>query len=379
MGQKDITAVILAAGCSSRMEHFKPLLKIGDQTIIEKSVSLFRDAGVNDIRVVVGHNRELIEPILEKAGIRSIINEKNSREMFSSVLTALESLEPEVQAIILLPNDIPLVRHWTVQYLLRQHQMSSRSILIPCFQDKRGHPVVIPSKYFSTIRQWNGKDGLRGAFRHLSDTIVQLPVADANILFDIDTIEDYEEAKARWLKYTVPTRDECESILRDMAFVDESIYAHCCIVADAAGMICDALNRSGYRMDRELITAAGLLHDMYKGETRHDQKAANVLTEMGFPGVADIVAAHKDIECSSRTPVNGAEILYLADKLVKGNAIVSLTKRFQKALKRYGYDPKIKGKIEKRLQNAVIIKAKVEAVTGRTISLDVGSLLQEMQ
>jgi molybdenum cofactor cytidylyltransferase len=118
MNQQGITAVILAAGYSTRMGQFKPLLKIGDQTMIERSVSLFRHAGIDDIRVVIGHCREQMEPVLEKIGIRTIINDANTHEMFSSLLAALENLESHIQAIILLPVDIPLVRPWTIRYLL---------------------------------------------------------------------------------------------------------------------------------------------------------------------------------------------------------------------------------------------------------------------
>jgi len=375
MDRTDITAVILAAGYSRRMGCFKPLLKIGEQTLIERAVSLFRDAGICDIRVVVGHCRERIETILEKAGIQSIHNEKNSREMFSSVIAALDGLEPVVQSIILLPVDIPLVRHWTIQYLLEQHQLDRDRILIPCFQDKRGHPVIIPAKYFSDIKRWTGKDGLRGALGQLADKTTSVAVADRNILFDVDTPEDYERLKKKWLKYDVPTRGECEAILRDIACVNERIYAHSCTAAEVAGKISDSLSRSGHRMDKELIIAAGLLHDMFKGEPYHDRKAAHALADMGFTELAQMVAVHTDIVCSPQTLINGAEVLYLADKLVSGNTIVSLTNRFQKALEKYGHDPEIKKRIEKRLQNAVMIKKKIEAVIGRTIRLDGEALL----
>jgi len=69
-----------------------------------------------------------------------------------------------------------------------------------------------------------------------------------------------------------------------------------------------------------------------------------MLTEMGYTGIAPIVAAHTDIECSLGEPITPSEVLYLADKLVSGNTIVSLADRFQGALETYGHDPEIRKK-----------------------------------
>lgn len=374
MEQKHITAVILAAGRSTRMEQFKPLLKIGDQTIIERSISMFKDAGIHDIRVIVGHSQDQIEPVLKKAGVRIVVNRNNSPEMFSSVIVALESLEPEVQSIVLLPGDVPLVRPWTINYLLKQHEKEPCSIIVPSFQGKRGHPVIIPAELADTIRGWKGEEGLRGALNSLKDKLVTIPVADANILFDMDTPEDYEEAKERWLRHTIPTKDECEVILRDVICVEENIIRHSFVVANVAGKICDALIQSGCQMDKDIITAAGLLHDMAKGEARHEQKAANIVTGMGFPEVASIIADHTDIECSSHAPISSSEVLYLADKLVKGNKVVTISERFQSALDKFGHDPEIKQNIEKRMEHARIIMNKLENAIGQDISHEIFSM-----
>jgi molybdenum cofactor cytidylyltransferase len=50
-----IVALILAAGFSSRMETFKPLLPVGGASLIERTIARFLQAGFRDVRVVVGH------------------------------------------------------------------------------------------------------------------------------------------------------------------------------------------------------------------------------------------------------------------------------------------------------------------------------------
>ncbi|MFZ5570689.1 MAG: DVU_1551 family NTP transferase [Thermodesulfobacteriota bacterium] len=370
MDRRGITAVVLAAGNSSRMGRFKPLLPIGGVTMVERTVALFRKAGIEDICVVTGHGREQLAPLFETAAVRNIVNRRDHLEMFSSVRLALDAMEPETEAVILLPADIPLIRPWTVRFLLESHHRDRDRILIPCFRGKRGHPVIIPREYFDTIRSWCGKEGLKGVLDRLAPGTVPVAVADENILFDIDTPADYEAALERWERFAVPNRNECEAILRDVVRVTEAVYRHCQTVAAVAERICAVLSRAGWRMDSNLIVSAALLHDLAKGCPHHEKRAAELLMDMGFPETARIVASHTDIECSGEARPTCAEVLYLADKLVKGDRSVNLEDRFEAAMKRYGADPWIRGRIWKRMQDAHRIREKIEAATGSSLPLN---------
>ena len=54
MNKNEVAAIILAAGQSSRMSAFKPLLPFGKTTVIDQCVDNFRQAGVVTIIVVAG-------------------------------------------------------------------------------------------------------------------------------------------------------------------------------------------------------------------------------------------------------------------------------------------------------------------------------------
>lgn len=364
MNTARITGAILAAGYSSRMGMFKPLLQIGEKTLVARAVSLFRSGGIDDIRVVVGHCRERVEPLLEKAGVPKIVNTGDCLDMFSSVRLAMEAVPPTIDALILLPVDIPLVRPWTVRRLIDQCADNPDKILVPVFQGQKGHPVVIPARYFDKIIHWRGENGLRGALKAFAEKTILVPVPDANILFDMDTPSDYESALTRWSRRQIPTRAECESILKDIMGVSAYVEAHCRAVADVAGRIADALAGAGCPVDRERVVAAGLLHDMAKGYPQHDRAAAEMLSDMGFGAVAHLVARHTDICCSPDAPPNDAEILYLADKCVQGADVVDPYHRFCVAMERYGHDAEARPKIEKRLADAQAIQNKIECITG---------------
>ena len=55
MKPQKVSAVILAAGFSSRLKDFKPLLLLGEMTLLERAIRLFHQNGIRDTQVVVGH------------------------------------------------------------------------------------------------------------------------------------------------------------------------------------------------------------------------------------------------------------------------------------------------------------------------------------
>ena len=53
--------VITAAGLSSRMKDFKPLMLIGEETMLESIVKNFRMIGAEEIVAVGGYKAELLK------------------------------------------------------------------------------------------------------------------------------------------------------------------------------------------------------------------------------------------------------------------------------------------------------------------------------
>jgi molybdenum cofactor cytidylyltransferase len=198
MGRSEIVAIILAAGYSNRMECFKPLLDLGGRPVISHVVGTFIGAGIHDVRVVVGHNRDVLTPLLDEIGARSIVNDNYDDGMFSSVLAGVKSLEPSVKTFFILPVDVPLVRPKTIRQLAENYMCNQGKILVPYFDGRGGHPPLIASKFIQNIIGYNGNGGLKGALLQFGAETIRVPVPDENILFDIDSPGDYAELLARW-------------------------------------------------------------------------------------------------------------------------------------------------------------------------------------
>jgi len=364
MQKPGITAVILAAGYSDRMGRLKPLLDMGGQPVIERVVASFKAAGVVDIRVVTGYCREILNPLLEKLRVKVIVNNNYATGMLSSVQAAVKSLDQSSGAFFLMPADVPLVRSATIRRLLEIYNHHPGKILVPVFGGRRGHPPLIAARFGGAIMSYSGEGGLGGILNLNDHEIVPVPVPDGNILLDMDTPADYADLQKRLQRMDVPTAAECEVILREIYAVPDLVIAHSKAVAGVALLIVGEMNRHGFSIDRDILMSAALLHDLAKGRPAHAAESARMVREMGYAAVAALIETHMDIVTGTGAEVSAAEVLYLADKLVSGDRVVSLPVHLGRAMNRYGDEPEIAGKIRQRYENAANILARIEAKTG---------------
>jgi len=362
------TAIVLAAGYSSRMGKFKPLLPLGETTVLGRVITLFRDAGFSDIRIVVGYRSEELLPLLGKMGVPYIVNQNFHAGMFSSVVAGVKGLEKSTDAFFILPVDIPLIRPWTARLLFQAYQEGKGKIIHPCFGGKRGHPPLISACLAGQITAWNGRDGLKGALAQLEADAIQIEVPDENILLDINTLDDYHQLQAKWRRYDIPTSRECEVILTTTFHVEKGVYDHSHMVARLAVQMGTALNDAGCDLDLDLILAGALLHDIAKGTSQHAVAGGRILREMGYPRVADIAASHVDIVIHDGEEINESEVVYLSDKMVLGDQYAAdFRPRFEAKLREFSHAPDIQENINHRLENALTIQRRVERRLNRPL------------
>ncbi len=195
--QGHFSAIILAAGYSSRMGEFKPLVRIGGKTFIEHAIALFRDAGIEDIVTVVGHRAPEVLPVAQAAASRGVLNANYADGMYASLQTGVQAVQHSCDAFFLLPVDIPLVRPATVRQLaIAFDQHSAPPVCYPRFQSKRGHPPLINTQLIDGILSYDGKGGLREFLRGHDAQAITIPVADPFIRQDADTPQDLSRLKA---------------------------------------------------------------------------------------------------------------------------------------------------------------------------------------
>ena len=370
----DIAAIVLSAGLSKRMGRFKPLLPLGACSTIERVVKMFQSAGVADILVVTGNRAAEVRQAATPLKVRCVENPDFIQGMFTSVQAGIRALPSRSNAFFIHPVDIPLVRPQTVRRVMAAFGKGPAAIVYPTFAGRRGHPTLIKTSLGPGILKWSGRGGLRGFLQRQEDDCLEVPVADEGVLLDLDTPEDYRCLQARLSNEGLPTAEECRVLTETIQCVPASIVAHSKAVAAVAYRLAQALNRAGVRVDSELVRTAALLHDIARSRKRgHAEAGARLLESHGFSRLAPVVGAHMDLETSEDQPVDEAQVVYLADKLVLGEQRVALAQRFAAPLKKYGADPVAVAAIEKRRKNAGRILSKVERLTGLDLDSIVGS------
>lgn len=353
-----LAAVILAAGCSTRMGQFKPLLPIAGTTVVAHVVAMFRAAGVERIGVVTGHCAEQIEPVVSRLGATPIRNLEYQQGMYSSIQAGIASLPATVDGCFLLPADVPLVRPESVTALAQAFAARPAPITYPRFNGQRGHPPLVSNALFAEILAGKGEGGLRELLRKYQSDSADVDVLDEGVLLDMDTPEDYAQLVGLAERRHLPTPAECEAILSTRPIADP-LRRHGRSVAAVARTIATRLSERGVRIDRQLVIAASLLHDIAKGEPGHAEVGASIVASLGYPAVADIIRQHLAMTFDGTTP-NEAAVVFLADKLVRMDRRVTIEERYKPSFERFKDQPEALQGAQRRYETACEILRLVE-------------------
>ena len=185
-----IGALIVAAGMSSRMGEFKPMLSIGSISVAQRVVATLSQAGVSKIVIVTGYNATMLERHLAGNGIIFLRNENyKNTQMFDSVKIGLDYLKDKCDKILFTPVDVPLFTSKTVRMILA----SNAALAAPVCEGIQGHPILISNHMIPEILNDCGEMGLRGAIERCSATLQQIPVEDFGTIQDADTPEDFSK------------------------------------------------------------------------------------------------------------------------------------------------------------------------------------------
>ena len=186
-----IAAIILAAGESRRMKEPKMLLPFRGKTMIETVVDNMLVSDISKVIVVVGAGRENIVRVLEKYPVKTVVNEDYQQGMLSSVRRGINSLPEDCTAAIVIPGDMPVISPEVVKSVVETYKKTGKRIVIPVFNGKRGHPLLVDSSLFAGINRLEPGIGLRQLAELNPGDVQEAKVDSDSILKDIDTRDEY--------------------------------------------------------------------------------------------------------------------------------------------------------------------------------------------
>lgn len=183
-----VAAILLAAGKSSRMGSCKQLLPLGDTTVIGRCLEILQRGGVREIVVVVTETGQEVAVAAESRFARVAVNRESTGDMASSVRAGRAALDSGFSGVVVALCDYPLVAPATVKLLIQQHATDPGRIVIPRYQDCRGHPLLFSRSILEELEEGMI---LRDVVRQDPSRVLEVPVDDPGILIDMDTPQDY--------------------------------------------------------------------------------------------------------------------------------------------------------------------------------------------
>jgi len=197
----NITAIILAAGKSTRMGSPKMLLPWGDTPIIEHIISVFSKAGAHDILVVTGGAREEVEVIVRNCQknypVRSVFNKDYlAGDMLSSIQCGLRYLSEKGSGAALIGlGDQPQIQERSVQLLCEAYSQIKSPLVVPSFHMRRGHPWLVARELWAEVIAMHSSQTPRDFLNGHAKDIHYVEMDTPSILADLDTPEEYLKFK----------------------------------------------------------------------------------------------------------------------------------------------------------------------------------------
>jgi molybdenum cofactor cytidylyltransferase len=193
--QQRVGAVVLAAGLSSRMGRSKVLLPWGERTVIETIVNRLLAARLSEIIIVTGHRADDVERLFAGLPVKVVQNPNYAAgEMLSSVQTGIRALGDSVNASLIVMGDQPLLDPRVIGRVLAAYAEGKGTIIAPTYRGERGHPVLMDRRFWPELLALdNGAP--RDVIRRYPDQLALIDVDTDSILSDIDTPEQYQQAR----------------------------------------------------------------------------------------------------------------------------------------------------------------------------------------
>jgi molybdenum cofactor cytidylyltransferase len=189
-----IAAVILAAGASKRFGSNKLLQRIDGISILERTMDSVRANNFWNIAVVTPPGRDL-DPILHK-GTLKIVNKEWARGIGTSIALATRQFEGDVDGILFLLADQPLIKPSDISRLVLEFLVSPRRIIACSVDGQVRNPILFPSSVFGELKQLKEDKGARSIAESHVENLIKVEV-DAPSLTDIDIVDDLQKIESR--------------------------------------------------------------------------------------------------------------------------------------------------------------------------------------
>jgi molybdenum cofactor cytidylyltransferase len=197
-----VIGVILAAGAGRRLSGCKALLDLGGRTALERCLETLRAAGLDELRVVLGHQADEVQAAVDLSSVQVVLNPDPDRGQTSSVRLGLGADAGPPHGCLLHTVDHPLVRARDVRALLQawEARAAGVEVVVPSVDGRRGHPVLLGAGPVAELLALRDEQPAHAVVRRDLDRIEHVVLDAPWTVRDIDRPDDLEAARAELIR-----------------------------------------------------------------------------------------------------------------------------------------------------------------------------------
>jgi molybdenum cofactor cytidylyltransferase len=191
-----VAGVVLAAGTSSRMGRNKLFLPLGGTSVLRRAVGTARDAGLDPVLVILGHDSDRALTELDGLRCTPVVNAEFARGMNTSVRAGISAVPEDALGAVLMLADMPFVTAAMLRALVERYRAAEAPLVVSTYGEVLAPPILYGRPLFGELRALDGDGcGKQVVKAHRAEAIeVEWPPSS---LTDLDVPEDLERVRTR--------------------------------------------------------------------------------------------------------------------------------------------------------------------------------------
>ena len=188
-GNRNVAAIILAAGRSTRMGGPNKLLaELGGKTLVRIVTEQALASKAQGVIVVTGHQAEQVEKALQGLKVRFVRNPDFAEGLASSVKAGVAAVPDNADGAVICLGDMPLISAHLIDRLIEAFAPDRGNLIaVPVSDGRRGNPVLWSRRFFNELMTLDGDIGARHLIARHSEAVAEVPVEGRGAFLDIDT------------------------------------------------------------------------------------------------------------------------------------------------------------------------------------------------